>query len=228
MFHLCPLVLAERGYPPGQVFPLADGRTSPAHCFPRADIETMLLRGNLPGVALENAESAERTLDGYVELYLEEEIRREALVRDLGAFQQFLELAAMESGQIVNLSSLSRESGVALPTLRGYYQVLEDTFVGYRIPAFGQGGRKRVLTTPRFLFFDLGVRNAAARLGFSPAVLKTQSGLLFENWVGLELYHRCLHAGRTHRLTFWRTAHGAEVDYVLDDRGQMDRGTPPD
>jgi predicted AAA+ superfamily ATPase len=216
VFHLCPLVLAERGYPPGQVFPSAGESPAPAPAFPRAGIEPMLLHGNLPGVALERAESAQRTLEGYVVLYLEEEIRREALVRDLGAFQQFLELAALESGQIVNLSALSRETGVPLPTLRGYYQVLEDTFVGYRIPAFGQGGRKRVLTTPRFLFFDPGVRNAASRLGFSPAVLKTQSGLLLENWVGLELYHRCLHAGRTHRLSFWRTAHGAEVDYVLD------------
>ena len=75
---------------------------------------------------------------------------------------------------------------------------------------------RRVLTTPRFLFFDPGVRNAAARLGSAPAVLKTQAELLFENWVGLELHHRCLRAGRTHRLSFWRTAHGAEVDFVLE------------
>lgn len=216
VFHLGPLVLAERGYPPGQVFPPLGGGTAPGPAFPRADLETLLRLGNLPGVAGEDAESGARTLEGYVELYLEEEIRREALVRDLGAFQQFLELAAMESGQIVNLAALSRESGVPLPTLRGYYQVLEDTFVGYRIPAFGRGGRKRVLTSPRFLFFDLGVRNAAARLGFSATLLKTQAGLLFENWVGLELYQRCLAAGRTHRLSFWRTAHGAEVDYVLE------------
>ena len=216
LFHLSPLVLAERGYPPGQILPLGGEDKARGPFFPATDIESMLLRGNLPGVALESPDSAERTLESYVELYLEEEIRREALVRDLGAFQQFLELAAMESGQIINLSSLSRESGVPLPTLRGYYQVLEDTFVGYRIPAFGRAGRKRVLTTPRFLFFDTGVRNAAARLGFSPAVVKAQAGLLFENWVGLELHHRCRHAGRTHRLSFWRTAHGAEVDFVLE------------
>jgi predicted AAA+ superfamily ATPase len=101
-------------------------------------------------------------------------------------------------------------------TLRTYYQVLVDTFVGYRIPAFGTGGRKRVLTTPRFLFYDNGVRNAAARYRFSPDLLKTQRGTLFENWVGQELMHRCLYAGKAYRLSFWRTVHGAEVDFVLE------------
>jgi predicted AAA+ superfamily ATPase len=155
-------------------------------------------------------------LEAYVDLYLEEEIRREALVRSLGPFQQFLELAAIESGRIINLSNLSRESGVPVATLRTYYQVLEDTFVGYRIPAFGATGRKRVLTTPRFLFYDNGVRNAAARYRFSSDLLRTQTGQLFENWVGQELLHRCLYAGRAYRLSFWRTVHGAEVDYVLE------------
>lgn len=139
-----------------------------------------------------------------------------ALVRNVGAFQQFLELAATESGKIINLTNISRESGVPVATLRTYYQVLEDTFVGYRIPAYGAAGRKRVLTTPRFLFYDNGVRNAAARYRFTTDLLKSQIGLLFENWVGQELIHRCRHAGRTYRLSFWRTAHGTEVDYVLE------------
>ena len=73
-----------------------------------------------------------------------------------------------------------------------------------------------MLTTPRFLFHDIGVRNAAARYRFSSDLLNTQKGQLFETWVGQELMHRCLYAGRAYRLSFWRTAHGAEVDYVLE------------
>ena len=215
LFNLCPLILPERqGASESLLFPvkakpLENGFQEPA-------LKDLLLFGSLPGVTLENEESRVRTLESYVDLYLEEEIRREALVRNVGAFQQFLELAATESGRIINLTNISRESGVPVATLRTYYQVLEDTFVGYRIPAYGAAGRKRVLTTPRFLFYDNGVRNAAARYRFSDDLLRTQMGLLLENWVGQELMHRCLYAGRAYRLSFWRTAHGAEVDYVLE------------
>jgi uncharacterized protein len=215
LFHLCPLVLRERqGNTESRVFPVQTGLLETG--FPEPVLDDLLLFGALPGVTLENEETRVRTLESYVDLYLEEEIRRESLVRNVGAFQQFLELAATESGRIINLTNISRESGIPVATLRTYYQVLEDTFVGYRIPAFGAAGRKRVLTTPRFIFYDNGVRNAAARYGFSADLLKTQMGLLFENWVGQELMHRCLYAGRAYRLSFWRSAHGAEVDYVLE------------
>jgi len=215
LFHLCPLILRERQNTlNSRIFPVpAEPRETG---FPKPELEDLLLFGSLPGVTLEEEETRVRTLESYVDLYLEEEIRRESLVRNVGAFQQFLELAATESGRIINLTNISRESGVPVATLRTYYQVLEDTFVGYRIPAYGGAGRKRVLTTPRFLFYDNGVRNAAARYRFSPDLLKTQIGLLFENWVGQELMARCLYAGRAYRLSFWRTAHGAEVDYVLE------------
>lgn len=215
LFNLCPLILREcQGASESRVFPV---KVKPLeNGFPELALEDLLLFGSLPGVTLENEKTRIRTLESYVDLYLEEEIRREALVRNVGAFQQFLELAATESGRIINLTNISRESGVPVATLRTYYQVLEDTFVGYRIPAYGAAGRKRVLTTPRFLFYDNGVRNAAARYRFSTDLLKTQMGLLFENWVGQELLHRCLYEGRAYRLSFWRTAHGAEVDYVLE------------
>jgi len=215
LFNLSPLILRERqGASESRVFQEQMEQLETG--FPEPILEDLLLFGSLPGVTLENKETRVRTLESYVDLYLEEEIRRESLVRNVGAFQQFLELAATESGRIINLTNISRESGVPVATLRTYYQVLEDTFVGYRIPAYGAAGRKRVLTTPRFLFYDNGVRNAAARYRFSTDLLKTQMGLLFENWVGQELMRRCLYAGRAYRLSFWRTAHGAEVDYVLE------------
>ena len=215
LFHLCPLILPERRMrSEARVLPLAG--QLPQERFPQSELDELLRFGGLPGVCLETSESRIRTLESYVDLYLEEEIRREALVRDVGAFQQFLELAAVESGRTINLSNLSRECGVPVSTLRGYYQVLEETFVGYRIPAYGAAGRKRVLTTPRFLFYDNGVRNAAARYRFSDDMLKTEMGLLLENWVGQELAARCRYSGRAYRLSYWRTVHGAEVDYVLE------------
>lgn len=216
LYRLCPLILPERkSYREGRIFPVRFPENETPG-FPEPQLEELLLYGNLPGVALESEESRARTLDGYMELYLEDEIRREALVRNMGAFQQFLELAAMESGKIIDLTALSQDSGVPVATLRTFYQVLEDTFVGYRIPAFGARSRRRILTTPKFIFFDLGVRNAAARLSFSKSLLHVQAGQLFENWVGLELLHRCQYAGRAFRVSFWRTASHAEVDFVLE------------
>lgn len=182
--------------------------------FPPQSLERTLLFGNLPGVRAEPARAAAATLAAYVENYLEDEVRREALARDLGAFAVFVKLAALESGQQVNLARLSQESGVPAATLKNYYQILEDTFVGHWIRPYARRGRKRLLTTPRFLFFDTGVRNAAATLPADRAILETEGPRLLEQWVGLELLYRATYLGRGHALGFWRTVSGAEVDFV--------------
>lgn len=184
--------------------------------FPDHTLERRLIFGNLPGVWLETDETAGRTLAAYVENYLEEEIRREAHVRDLGAFSVFLRLVALESGRVLNLAGLSQESGVPASTLRNYCDVLVDTFTAHWLPPYGHPGRKRLLTTPRFVLFDLGVRNAAAGLPLDPNVLAPFAGDLLEQWVVLELLTRASHRGRSHRVSFWRTRTGAEVDLVYE------------
>ena len=158
-------------------------------------LEEELLFGALPGIRLESPLSRVRTLMAYVENYLEEEIRREALVRDVGAFSNFLRLAAIESGRIINLAKLSQESGIAAATLKNFHLVLQDTFVGFVLHAYSRSPRRRLLTTPRFYFFDLGVRNAAARIPMESGTLAIEGGPLLEHWVGLELMRRAQYAG---------------------------------
>lgn len=184
--------------------------------FKAQELARHLLFGSLPGLRAESRASATATLDAYVATYVEEEVRREALVRDLGPFQVFLRLAALESGQVVNLAKLSQESCVPASTLKNYYQVLVDTFLGHWMPAYDHPSRKRVLTTPRFYWFDLGVRNAAAQLPPTRELLQSQSGPLFEHWVAQELIARADQLGRGHRVSFWRTVDGVEVDFVLE------------
>lgn len=184
--------------------------------FLEQSLQRQLLFGSLPGVRTESGASATATLDAYVATYVEEEVRREALVRDLGPFQVFLRLAALESGQVMNLVKLSQESGVAASTLKTHYQVLVDTFLGHWMPAYGHPSRKRVLTTPRFYWFDLGVRNAAAQLPPTRELLQSQGGPLLEHWVAQELLARADQLGRGHRVTFWRTVDGVEVDFVFE------------
>ena len=182
--------------------------------FPVISLERNLLFGNLPVARFENEKTAQATLDSYVKTYLEEEIRSESLVRNVGAFHVFLRLAAIESGAQVNLSGLSQESGIPLSSLKNYYQILVDTFIGFWLYPYKHSGRKKLLTTPRFYFFDSGVRNAAAEISTDANILNEIGGKLLEEWVGIELYQRAQYAGRGFGVGFWRTVSGAEVDFV--------------
>lgn len=223
VYHLGPVTRWEQGGVPGKnvsrekllAEPTASRSKTPPP-FPAQDLGRNLLFGSLPGVMQEPPPTAAATLSAYVETYLEEELRREALVRDLGGFSTFLRLAAIESGKTINLSALSRESGIAVSTLKNFYQVLEDTFAGHRMGSYGRQSRKRILTTPRFYLFDGGVRTAAAGTPFDERVLETSGGDLLEHWVGLELLGRARILGRSHGVSFWRTTSGAEVDFVWE------------
>lgn len=183
--------------------------------FPLRELDDYLLYGNLPGLYHEERSSWSATLLAYVDLYIENEIRRENIVDDMGAFQRFLRLAALESGQRVNHTRLASAVGVATNTLRNYYQVLEDTYVGIRIHPFGRS-RKKVLAAPRFLIFDIGVRHVLAELPINNTLLSLDAGHIFEQWVLNELICRCRYAGRGYRLSTWHTSTGAEVDGVIE------------
>lgn len=187
--------------------------------FSAKDLEDRLLYGSLPGIlAVQDLQDRETDLESYVTTYLEEEIRAEAAVRNLGDFARFLELAASESGGIVNLRKLSQEIGVSHTTIGSYYQILEDCLIAERIEPITQSKtRKKLTKSDRYLFFDLGVRRVAAREGIKPS--RDVLGRIFEQFVGLELLHSA-HAGRqTVRIRFWRDPDGPEVDWVIEEEG---------
>lgn len=215
-YHLFPLISKERQDTLPSVI-LGLKHSKPFHPgFPAPDIETILIYGNLPGIVLEKEITRRATLESYAEIYLEEEIRREALVRNIGPFSRFLELAALEAGQVMNLTNLSQQSGIPVVTLRSFYQVLVDTFIGFWLDPFTGRTRKRLLTTPMFYFFDLGVRNALARIPLTKQSIKLQAGTLFQQWAVTELRNRCGYLGHSFRLYFWRSVSGAEVDIILE------------
>ncbi|OGX29538.1 MAG: hypothetical protein A3B78_00470 [Omnitrophica WOR_2 bacterium RIFCSPHIGHO2_02_FULL_67_20] len=186
---------------------------------PAQDVHERLLYGSLPGMlAVPDRADRETDLESYVTTYLEEEVRAEALVRNVGDFARFLELAASESGNIVNLRKLSQEIGVSHTTIGAYYQILEDCLIAERIePVTHSKTRKKLTKSEKYLFFDLGVRRLAAREGTK--LPRDTFGRLFEQFVGLELV-RCAHAAhRTLAIRFWRDPDGPEVDWVIDDEG---------
>ena len=104
--------------------------------------------------------------------------------------------------------------------MKGYYQLLEDMFVGIRVPAYAKSPRKNLLSTPKFLFFDLGVRHAAAGLNPSPDLVRANPGPIFEQWVGIEFWKRLQYLGEG-KLYHMRTKDGAEVDFIIERGGKL-------
>lgn len=217
LHHLYPLMIQERPADlnvaeEGYILPLDWHSENP---FPAAGLNDRLAFGDLPGVAELDPEDKQMVLSSYADIHLHEEVRREGLVRDWGGFVNFLRLAATESGKLLNYSKLSKEVGVSIPTIKSHYQLLEDMFVGFTVRAFSGSGRKNLLSTRRFLFFDVGVRHAAAGMRPGRNVVAADGGNIFEQWVGAELYRRLMY--RNHgRLSYLRTKSGAEVDYILE------------
>lgn len=224
--HLYPLTLAEHPARDAKAlhaisplpFPWSEGKA--ARSFPAWDLLTRLAYGALPGIVTADKQDRPGLLKGYAFVHMEEEIRREALVKDWGAFVRFLQLAAAEAGQILNFANISQEAGISQPTVKGYYQLLEDMFVGIRVPAYAKSPRKNLLSTPKFLFFDLGVRHAAAGLNPSPELVKANPGPVFEQWVGIELWNRLQYLGEG-KLYHQRTRDGAEIDFIIEQGGKL-------
>ena len=215
--HLFPLTLLERAAEgvKGRSTPLLTLPPVREPHFAATTLVDRLAWGELPGVARAAKQDRARLLEAYALVYLEEELRRETLIKSWPAFARFLKLAAIESGQTTNFAHLSNEAGVSVPTVASHYQLLEDMFLGFRVHAFSGSKRKHVLSTPRFFFFDLGVRHAAAGLNPGRDTVLANPGPIFEQWVGLELWKRLRYRGRG-ELTYWRTKAGAEVDFVID------------
>ncbi len=182
---------------------------------PLPSIEDLLVYGSLPAIYLEkDAHIREEELDSYVDLYLEEEVRAEALVRDIGAFENFLQLAAIESGNIVNFDKISQDIGVARTTIAAYYQVLEDCLIAERIePYTTSKTRKKLTKSPKYLLFDLGLRRLAAKE--PPTLPQKYLGGLFEQFVGLELIRWSHLQDQKVSVHFWRDSSGPEVDWLV-------------
>jgi len=213
-YHLDPLLWGELGLlKENAVKQLSIKNIN--HAVPYS-FEDTLIYGSLPGIV--NLPQKERPdfLRAYAEIYLEEEIRAEALSRKIGAFSRFLELAAVESGTSPNLLKLSNESGVSQPAVKEFYNLLADTLVIERVDPFLKNGRKRILSSSRYYFFDIGVRNVLSRFPITPALINTQKGTLFEHAVMLEMIRRVRALNKNYKICYWRTSAGAEVDCVVD------------
>jgi len=153
-------------------------------------------------------------LEAYVGDYMKEEIMAEAATRNIPAFSRFLEVAALSNGEIVNFQNIASECGVTAPTVKGYFQILEDTMLGAWIPAFRKQMKRRVILSPKFYFFDVGVVAHLTRRG----MVRENSelfGKAFEHFLILEVLAHARYSGLNYPVQYWRTASQFEVDLIL-------------
>jgi predicted AAA+ superfamily ATPase len=155
----------------------------------------------------------EVTLNGYVSLYLREEVMAEGLVRNIGDFSRFLEVISFSHGSHLNISEVSRESAVSRKTVEGYVSILEDMLLGARLPVFSKRAKRRLVKQSKFYYFDAGVFRSVRPSGplDSPHEI---DGLALEGLVYQHLRAWCDYTG-AHKLFFWRTPAGTEVDFVV-------------
>lgn len=178
------------------------------------DLERMLNSGPLPPHYL-GTDVVDR-IAAYVDMYLKEEILDEGLTRRLPVFSAFLRSAAIGDTEVTNFSNIGRECGVASSTVRGYFEILEDTLVGAFVPAFTRRAKRRVQHAPKFYFRDVGVVNHLVRRGHvSPG--SEAFGKAFENWIFHEISVHARRTSRPYEIAYWRLSSGIEVDFVLGD-----------
>ena len=175
-------------------------------------LEHSLKFGQLPSVYTEA--DPQKYLEAYVKTYLEEEIRQEGLTRNLSAFARFLEAASFSQGSILNVSSVARECHVERKVVEGYFSILEDLMIGYRIPPFSKKAKRRLAAHPKFYFFDAGVYRTLRPMGPLDA-REEVDGIALETLFLQELIaqNSALHLG--YKIFYWRTSNGREVDFVL-------------
>ncbi len=176
-------------------------------------IDTALRWGTLPVVW--SAAEREETLDAYAQMYLREEIQAEAVVRNLPGFARFLPIAGLFHGQVVNVSAVARDAGVARTTVSEYVTVLEDTLVATRLEAFESKLRVRERKHPKLYWIDPGVARAMKRV--HGPVPSEERGVLFEGYVHMLLrLHADLGRIDIDRIGYWSPADSAtEVDFVV-------------
>ena len=182
--------------------------------LPDFDLDRAVNYGMIPSHYL--AKNPDRRLSAYIDVYLKEEIKEESLVRNLSAFQRFLEVAAISNGEIINNKNIAQECGVSSTTVNAYFDILEDTLIGYRIPAYTKVVQRRLVQAPRFYFFDVGVANYLMHR--TRLVRGTpEYGHAFEHLVVQELIAYMHYTHQDEKLSYWRTYAGTEVDVIIGD-----------
>ncbi len=178
------------------------------------DLEQVMISGLLPPHYL--SPQPLEDLRAYVADYLKEEIAAEALTQNIPMFSEFLRVAAITSSELINYVNIARETGVSHKVVRTYFDILEDTYLGFRVPPWKKSRNRRMILTEKFYLFDVGVANYLARR--QPRLGSAEFGKAFEHYILMELKAYQAYRAPELPITFWRTSTGHEVDFILGDK----------
>jgi predicted AAA+ superfamily ATPase len=153
-------------------------------------------------------------LSSYVATYLREEVQQEGFARNLAGFGRFLEAASFSQASVLNMAAVARESAVGAKVVEDYFSILEDLLIAVRLPVFTRRAKRKVISHPKFYFFDPGVFQAIRPRGPLDSIDEI-SGAALETLVLQQLRALNDYLSWGYRLHYWRTAGGDEVDFVL-------------
>ncbi len=180
----------------------------------RLDLERVVVSGLLPPHFL--SDDPLDDIRSYVNDYLKEEIVAEGLAIDLPAFSDFLRVAALTSSELLNYTNVAREVGVSAKVVRGYFDLLEDTLLGFRVAPWTKSPNRRLIQTSKFYMFDVGIANFLSRRQPKPGT--PEYGKSVEHLVLMELMAYRAYRCPDLEIRYWRTSTGQEVDFLLNDR----------
>ncbi|ABS78504.1 ATPase [Coxiella burnetii] len=176
------------------------------------DLTTALQSGLLPVVT--QSEHSKEVLKTYISLYLKEEVQAESLVRNIGHFARFLEIASFSHASILNISNIARETQVSRPLVENYLSVLEDLLLSFTLPVFTKRAKRETIKHPKFYYFDAGVFQNLRKQGPLDRG-EGISGLALEGLVAQHLRAWNDYQASNYDLYYWRTRFGVEVDFIL-------------
>ena len=198
-------LLAGRAWE-AQLFPLTYNE------LPQFDLERYLYYGGLPVVHLSSSPAEE--LRAYVSTYMRQEIQEESLVRNLPSFTRFLQTIALSNGEILNYAKIANDCQAAPSTVAAYVQILTDTLLAAQLPPWRAAQKRKAVRTAKLYFFDTGIARALAGIR---SIERNSSfyGKSFEHFIWMELRAWLSYTRREEELSFWRTRHGYEVDFLI-------------
>ncbi|MCZ0931893.1 MAG: AAA family ATPase [Oligoflexia bacterium] len=162
-------------------------------------------------------------LESYVNNYLKEEILQEQIIRRVQPFKNFLEISAQLNGQSINYSKFARETGVDQKTIQNYFSILEDTLIGFFLPAYNRSIRKQQQKAPKFYLFDMGVKKALEETLDIPIKPRTYAfGQAFEHFIILECFKLNHYFRKNYKFSYYKTKTGLELDLIIQRPRQKD------
>ncbi len=209
---------------------LLAGRAFVYHLFPLSfielgkdfDLDRALNWGTLPEIMqFSTDEDRRELLSAYAHTYLREEIWEEQYIKALAPFRKFLEVAAQSNGKIINFSNIAREVGIDDKTVKAYFEMLEDTLIGFFLEPHHNSIRKQVSGKPKFYFMDTGLTRALARQLEVPLISGTHAyGNAFEHFIINEIMRLASYFRKQYRFSYLRTANDVEVDLIIERPGK--------